>query len=176
MAMVSINGLKMSEELCLVRLRAASRGSSLMPAFCNLLAGSQVNIPFLSAEYQAGGIQTICCVDAAHQPLLEKLLNAAPMLQERVEYTAGVGLLTLFPHQSRLKLFGLSLRALAQADLRIFATASSVGALTYVLDYARLDQAAAAIKACCKLSRNHAPISAEFAIAQGTRRRPGGKG
>lgn len=174
--MVSINGLKMSEKLCLVRLRAETRGSGLMPAFCKLLAGSQVNVPFLSAEYQAGGIQAICCVDAANQALLKRLLDAAPVLQAHTEYTAGVGLLTLFPHQSRLKLFGLSLRALAQADLRIFATASSVGALTYVLDYDRLDRAAAAIQACFELTRNHSPFKSECTIAQGTRRRPGCKG
>jgi hypothetical protein len=170
--MASINGLKISGELCLVRLCEESRGSGLLPAFCSLLAGSQINIPFLSAEYQAGGTQAICCVDAAHQVLLKKVLSADPMLHARAEYTAGVGLLTLYPHQSRLKLFGRSLRALARADLRIFATTSSIGALTYVLDYARLEEAASVMQACFKLARNHAPFKAEFTIAQGTMRRP----
>jgi aspartokinase len=170
--MASINGLKISGELCLVRLCEESRGSGLLPAFCSLLAGSQINIPFLSAEYQAGGTQAICCVDAAHQALLKKLLGADPMLQKHVDYTAGVGLLTLFPHQSRLKLFGRSLRALAQADLRIYATASSIGALTYVLDYARLDKAVAVMQACFALAGNHAPFKADFTVSQGTMRRP----
>jgi aspartokinase len=176
MAMVSINGLKISGELCLVRLHAESRGSGLVSAFCSLMAGSQMNIPFLSAEYQTGGIQAICCVDAVHQALLKRLLSADPMLQARTEYTAGVGLLTLYPHRSRLKLFGRSLRALAQADLRIYATASSIGALTYVLEYARLDKAAAVMQARFELAENHAPFKAEFTIEQGTLRRPGHKG
>ena len=176
MAMISINGLKISGELCLVRLRAESRGSGIVSAFCSLLAGNQMNIPFLSAEYQSGGIQAICCVDAAHQALLKKLLSADSMLQEHAEYTAGVGLLTLYPHQSRLNLFGRSLRALAQADLQIFATASSIGALTYVLDYAQLDKAVAVMQACFELAGNHAPFKAEFTIAQGTMRRPGREG
>jgi aspartokinase len=175
MARISIKGLKISEALCLVRLHAEFRGSGLLPAFCNLLAGSQINMPFLSVEYQAGGIQAICCVDATHQALLTRLLSAEPMLQERTRYTSGVGLLTLFPHQSRLKLFGRSLRALAQADLRVFAMASSVGALTYVLDYARIDKAAAVMQACFELAENHAPFKAEFAVAQGTQRRPPGR-
>lgn len=173
--MTSINGLKISGELCLVRLHAESRDSGLLPAFCSLLAGSQMNMPFLSTESQVSGIHTTCCVDAAHQALLKRLLSAEPLLQERAEYTAGVGLLTLFPHQSRLMLFGRSLRALAQADLRVFAMASSIGALTYVLDYARLDKAAAVMQACFELAGNHAPFKAEFTVAQGTQCRPGRK-
>ena len=172
MATIGIKGLKISEELCLVRLRAGPRSSGLLPAFCSLLAGSQINMPFLSAESQPGGILAICCVDAAQQPLLKRLLSAEPVLQERAECTAGVGLLTLFPHQSSLRLFGRSLRALAEADLRIFAMASSIGALTYVLDYAQLDKAAAVIQVCFELSPNHAPFRAEFAVTQGTQLRP----
>jgi aspartokinase len=173
--MTSIDGLKISGELCLVRLRTGSRGSGLLPAFCRLLAGSRINMPFLSAESQDGGIQAVCCVDAAHRTLVRRLLRVEPSLQERTEFTPGVGLLTLFPHRSRLTLFGRSLRALTQADLRVFAMASSIGALTYVLDYARLDKAAAVMQACFELAGNHAPFKAEFAVAQGTQRRPGRK-
>ena len=172
--MISIKGLKISGELALVRLREESRGRGLLPAFCSILAGSQINIPFLSAEYRAGGIQAVCCVDTAHRALLKKLLSAEPVLQKRAEFISGVGLLTLFPHQSSLKLFGLSLRTLAKADLRVFAMASSIGALTYVLDYARLDKAAEALQACFELAGNHAPFKAEFAVSQGAQRRPEG--
>jgi hypothetical protein len=174
MAMTSIKGLKISGELGLVRLRAESRESGLLPAFCSILAGSQMNISFLSAEYQAGGIQAACCVDAAHRALLKRLLSTEPALQKRAEYISGVGLLTLYPHQSSLKLFGLSLRTLVKADLRVFAMASSIGALTYVLDYAQLDKAAAVMQTRFELAENHAPFKAEFAVAQGTQRRPGG--
>ena len=171
--MHNIKGLKISGELCLVRLHAESQDSGLLPAFCSLLAGSQMNMPFLSTESQSGGIRTTCCVDAAHQTLLKRLLSAEPLLQVRAEYTAGVGLLTLFPHQSSLILFGRSLRALTQANLRVFAMASSIGALTYVLDYARLDKAAAVMQAWFELTGNHAPFKAEFTVSQGTQRRPG---
>ena len=172
--MTSIKGLKISGELGLVRLRAEFRESGLLPAFCSILAGSQINIPFLSAEYQAGSIQATCCVDAAHRDLLKRLLSSEPDLHKRTEYTSGVGLLTLYPHQSSLKLFGLSLRTLVKADLRVFAMASSIGALTYVLDYAQLDKAAAVLQTRFELAENHAPFKAEFAVAQGTQRRPGG--
>ena len=176
MATIRIGGLKISGALCLVRLRAESRNRGLLPAFCSLLAGSQMNIPFLSTESRNGGIRATCCVDAAHQTLIKNLLRADPVLQQgHAEFTGGVGLLTLFPHQSRLTLFSRSLRALTQANLRVFAAASSIGALTYVLDDARLDKAAAIMQACFEFVGNHAPFKTEFTIAQGTMRRPGHK-
>ena len=159
--MTGINGLKISGELCLVRLYEDSRGSGLLPAFCSLLAGSQINMLFLSTESDAGGTRTTCCVDAAHEALLKSVLRAEPILQERAEFTAGVGLLTLFPHRSRLTLFGRSLRALAQAGLRVFAVASSVGTLTYVLEYAQLDKAADVMQACFEFAGNHSPFKAD---------------
>ena len=162
--MTGINGLKISGELCLVRLYEDSRDSGLLPAFCSLLAGSQINMLFLSTESDAGGTRTTCCVDAAHEALLKSVLRAEPMLQERAEFTAGAGLLTLFPHRSRLTLFGRSLRALTQADLRVFAVASSVGTLTYVLEYAQLDKAAEVMQACFEFAGNHAPFKADLLL------------
>ena len=130
-------------------------------------------MPFLSTESGAGGIQVSCCVDAAHLALVKQLVDADPLLPEHVAYTPSVGLLTLYPHQSSLKLLGLSLSALIKADLRVFALGSSIGALTYVLDYARMDKAAAVLQSCFKLAGNHAPFRAEYVVAQGTQVRSG---
>jgi len=173
MAKIDIKGLKISGELCLVRLRKRAPANHLLPAFCALLAGSQINMPFLATENSVDGIQAAGCVDAAHLALIKRLIDADPAMPKHVKYTPGVGLLTLFPHQSSLKMFGLSLRTLAKADLRVFALASSIGALTYVLDYSRMDKAAAVLQMCFKLAENHAPFRAEFVISQGTRTRSG---
>jgi hypothetical protein len=163
-----IKGLKISAELTLVRLHQIPRSKRLVPAFCSRLAASRINIPFLSTASRADGIQVTCCVDAVHHALVKKLVDADPLLAEHVAYTPGVGLLTLYPHQASLKLFGLSLSALTKADLRVFALGSSIGALTYVLEYNRIDQAASVLQSCFKLADNHAPFRAEFVVAQGT--------
>ncbi len=172
-AKIRIKGLKISGELCLVRLRKQHPVNGLLPAFCGLLAGSQINMPFLATENRTAGIQAAGCVEAAHLALVKRLIDADPALSEHVNYTPGVGLLTLFPHQSSLKMFGLSLRTLVKAQLRIFTLASSIGALTYVLDYARMDKAAAVLQKRFKLADNHAPFRAEFVVSQGTRSRSG---
>jgi aspartokinase len=173
MAKISIKGLKISEVLFLVRLRTTPPENRLLPAFCSLLAGSRINMPFLSTVSRAGGLQVTCCVDAAQRVPVEQLINAHPILSQGVEYTPGIGLLTLFPHQSNLKLLGLSLSVLAKADIRVYALASSIGALTYVLDHSRLDKATAALQTRFELAENHAPFRAEFVVSQGTQTRPG---
>ncbi len=173
MAKISIKGMQISGELCLVRLRKQRSDCRLVPVFCSLLASGRINLPFLSTEYRAGGVQAAGCVDVAQQALLKRLIAADPGLAEHVEYTSGVGLLTLFPHQSSLKFFGLSLSTLAKAGLRVFALASSIGALTYVLDYDRLDHAADVLQTCFDLVGNHAPFRAEFVVSQGTQPRSG---
>ena len=173
MSGMRIKGLKLSEELCLVRLRRTAPAGRMVPAFCSLLAGSRLNTPFLTTEYRAGSVVAACCVAAADRAQLERLVAVDPELSGAVTFTRGVGLLTLYPHQSNLEMFGRSLRVLVKAGLSVYGLASSIGALTYVLNYDGLDRAAKALQACFELAGNHAPFRAEFVVEQGTVTRPG---
>lgn len=168
-----IKGIKISGECCLVRLQAAAPMSDLPPRFCHIMAGRRINLPFISMVHRAGGSRVACCVDAAQQAEVQQALDAHPTVKAHVSYTPGIGLLTLFPHRSSLTLLGLSLRALAGADIRVLELASSIGALTYVLDHSKLDQAADVLKSCFGLAENHAPFRADFVVTQATRARPG---
>lgn len=170
---IQIKGLKISGALCLVRLHNSTSAINWLPAFCSAMAGSQINLPFISTDRQASGIQAACCVDAKHQMLTKKLVDADPVMKAHVSYIPDVGLMTLFPHQSSLKLFGMSLRTLSRENFRVLAMASSISALTYVLDYSQLDAAAELLKSCFKLEGNHSPFRAAFVVCQGTQHRPG---
>jgi hypothetical protein len=123
--------------------------------------------------HRAKANRVTCCVDATQQAAVQQALDAHPTVKAHVSYTPGIGLLTLFPHRSSLTLFGLSLRALAGADIRVLELASSIGALTYVLDHSKLDQAAEVLKSYFKLEGNHTPFRADFVVSQSTRPRPG---
>lgn len=170
---MQINGLKISAELCLIRLHHCTRDIHRLPAFCGIMAGSRINLPFISTAHQANGIQAACCVDARHQALTRQLVDADPMMNGHVSYIPHVGSLTLFPHQSSLKLFGMSLRVLSRENFQVLEMASSIGALTYVLDYARLDAAAELLRSCFNLDVNHSPFRSEFVVCQGTQLKPG---
>jgi len=173
MGKVHIKGLKISEELCLVRLRKTAPADRLVPAFCGLLSGSRINMPFMTTAFKEGRMQAACCVAAADRVSLKRLIDSDPKLSPMVVFTREVGLLTIYPHHSSLELFGHSLRALFKAGLQVHAMASSIGALTYVLDYRQLEKAAAVIEIRFDLGDNHAPFRAEFVVAQGTQSRPG---
>lgn len=172
-AEVRIKGIKISGECCLVRLQAAAPMSGLLPRFCRIMAGRRINLPFITTMHRAGVSRVTCCVDAAQQAQVQQALDAHSTVKAHVSYTPGIGLLTLFPHRSSLTLLGLSLRALAGAGIRVLELASSIGALTYVLDHSKLDQAADVLKSCFRLVGNHAPFKADFVVTQTTRPRPG---
>jgi hypothetical protein len=172
-AAAHIKGLKISGEHCLIRLHKAPPATDLLPVFYDTVAGGRINLPFISSTHPAGGIQAACCVDVAHQVRIRQLLDNAPLLKPHISYIMGVGLLTLFPHQSSLSLFGRSLHALLRDNIRVLAMATSIGALTYVLDYAQLERAAAILTLHLNPDRKHSPVKAQVVTAQETQRPPG---
>ena len=169
---IQIKGLKISSELCLVRLHGSTQEFHRLPAFCAIMAGSRINLPFISTAHQANGVQAACCVDAEHQALIRQLVDADPMMNGHVSYVPHVGLLTLFPHQSSLRLFGLSLRALSGENIQVLEMASSISALTYVLTYDGLEAAAQLLAADFNLNGNHSPFRSEFVVCQATQLKP----
>jgi len=173
MTEIQIKGLKISRELCLIRLYFSTQDIHRLPAFCGLMARSRINLPFISTAHQANGFQAACCADARHQPLIRQLVDADSTLSGQVSYIPHVGSLTLYPHQSSLKLFGMSLRVLTRENFQVLEMASSIGALTYVLDYAQLDAAAELLGACFNLVGNHSPFRSETVVCPATQRKPG---
>jgi len=173
MSELKIRGLKLSGELCLVRLHHSPTVMNRLPAFCAIMAGNRINLPYVFSAPCSGDFQAACCVDAAHETLIKEMVDADPMLKARISYIPAVGLLTLFPHQSSLKLFMLSLRALHRENFQVMEIGSSIGALTYVLPYRQLDAAADVLKSVFKLDGNHTPFRTEMRICQGTQIRPG---
>ena len=150
-------------------------GSDLAPALCGLLAGYRINLAFMTSAWRADGVQVAGCVAATERTRVKALVEGAAALAGRATYTRGVGLLTLYPHRSSLAMFGRSLNALLKSGCRVFAMASSIGALTYVVDYGQIDQAAAILKERFNLAGNHAPFRAEFAVSQSADPCPGGE-
>lgn len=173
MTNLQIRGLKLSRKLCLVRLHHSASAINRLPAFLAIMAGSRINLPYVFSAPCSGAIQAACCVDAEHQTLIKQMVDADPMIKAQVSYIPEVGLLTLFPHQSSMKLFMLSLHTLRRENFRVMEIGSSIGALTYVLPYHQLDAAAEVLKSLFKLDGNHAPFRAETMVCQGTQIRPG---
>lgn len=169
---ISIKGLKISEALCLVRLHHSTPTTHRLPAFCRIMAGSLINLPYISQTCQSDGVQAACCAEAVNYPRIVQLMDTEPMMKGHVSYVPDVGLLTIFPHQSSLKLFLLTLHTLCKNNVRVLETGSSIGALTYVLPYAQLDEAADMIQARFQLDEHHSPFKADFVVCQSAQVRP----
>ena len=166
MEKIKIEGIKLSNELFQVNLRNRSTQENTISQFCQILAANQINIPFLSTTYLGRRMQVSCCVAVEDKSRVRNLFNSEPELGGEVEFTPSVGLLSVFPHQSSLKIFGLSLYAIGKARLPLYGLASSLSALTFITDYLHLDKAAETLEEYLELPSNQRPIRSEIRVRQ----------
>jgi hypothetical protein len=157
----SIGGLKLSLELIQVRLFPDS-GTSVTGMFSRL-AGHQVNLIGVMLDAFDGRINGVCYISVEDRQLAEQALQP---FEGSYEFQSPIGLLTIFPHQSRSELMGLLFSALGHAGLPVYGIASSLSSLTITTDYHRLDDAVSTVCQVVALPDNHAPFRPEFRVKQ----------
>jgi hypothetical protein len=157
----SIGGLKLSLELIQIRLFSNS-GTSVTEMFCRL-ADQQVNLIGVILDAVDGQMTGVCYISIEDRPAAEQALQPFEGLYE---LQSPVGILTLFPHQSRSELMGYLFSALSQAGLPVYGIASSLSSLTITTDYHRLDDAVSTVCQIVSLPDNHAPFRPEFRVKQ----------
>ncbi|MGD8984069.1 MAG: hypothetical protein PVH99_08340 [Desulfobacteraceae bacterium] len=166
MEKIKIEGIKLSNELFQVNLRNRSNQENTISQFCQILAAHQINIPFFSTTYLDQRIQVSCCVAVEDKHRVRNLIDSEPELGGDVKFMPSVGLLSVFPHQSSLKILGLSLYAIGKARLPLYGLASSLSALTFITDYIHLDKAAATLEQYLELPSNQRPFRSEIGVRQ----------
>jgi hypothetical protein len=123
-------------------------------------------MPFLSNTYLRQRIQLSCCVAVEDRHRVRNLIDSELELGGDVKFIPSVGLLSVFPHQSSLKILGLSLYAIGKARLPLYGIASSLSALTFITDYIHLDKAAETLEQYLELPSNQRPFRSEIAVRQ----------
>lgn len=146
-----INGIKFSPELVLLSLADSAGDSPSMGTICRIL--NRINMPFITA-----GQGHACCVPAGEIDRAQALAGVDERLVSRLRLMYGVGLLSIFPHRSSLKVLGLSMRALGNVHVPFFGMASSLAALTFVVRYGQLDAAAASLAEYLALPDGYVPL------------------
>ena len=141
-----IEGIKLSNELIAITFRNFSDSENLLSHVCQLLALNQINMPFLSVTRIGKKNQLSCCFSAEEKDRVKDLIHSEPRMSSTAEFINAVGLLSIFPHQSSMKILGLSLHAIGKARLPIYGLASSLSALTFVMDYSHLTNAVASLR------------------------------
>lgn len=163
---VRINGIKLSTELVQVHIFNLFFPQDSRALFFKLLAQYQINIPFILVRGMGEKIRGSCCVAAEDINRIKKIVAGKPKLAENLEFIPGVGMLTIFPHYSNLKLLGLSFYLFGKLRLPVYGMASSISSLTFITDYSRLDEAVATLLEYTDLPPNHAPFRPEIHVVQ----------
>jgi aspartokinase len=163
---MAIDGIKLSPPLLAVRVRNDPALPDLTPRLCRLLTIARVNIAFMTASSTDAASCALCCIDPGQHGKVAHLIEQDDELKAAVRFQGQVGLLTLFPHRARLKILGLALQYLNHKNIGLLGMASSISALTFVIEYAHLEDAAAILRDRLDLPWNPAPFRAEFAVRQ----------
>jgi aspartokinase len=158
-----INGVKMSEPLVLMRVRPRQGAWDVMPALCRMLTDLAVNIAFMTSTGLENQHSAVCCIDPSDRPRVAAGLSQDADLCASVHIEPGaVGLLSIYPHQASLAVLGAAIQALNESGTGVHAMASSISALTFVIDCVHLDRAAAILTDTMKLPPDTTPLQTKF--------------
>jgi aspartokinase len=142
---IKIGGVKISDKLLRICVVLPVNLSSETSRIFRILAEEKIPMLFLTIDRKGGDISTSCCVDLEHEDRARVLIESDSVLKDHARFTPDVVLLSMFPHQSQLVVFGVSLHALGKANLPILDFSSSLAALSFVLKYKHLKRALTAL-------------------------------
>jgi hypothetical protein len=166
MGKISINGLKLSTPLVLIRVRLQQGALAAMPAFCRMLADLAVNIAFMASGDWDDTCSAFCCIDPTDRSSVVAGLAQNTELRTCVHIEPDlVGMISIYPHRSSMAVLGASLQALNESGIGIYALASSISALTFIVGCLQTDRAADALAASLGLPPDTVPSRAELSAS-----------
>jgi aspartokinase len=163
---ITINGLKLSESLTLIRVKAPQAPPDAMSRLCHLLNEMRINIAFLASADADSAQPALCCIESSDKAAVATMVGSRTDLSDFVCFGGAVGLLSLYPHQASLKVLGIALQAFGDSGIPIHGLASSIGALTFVIDNDRLEEGVGVLAGCMTLPPNPASLRAGFKVRQ----------
>lgn len=157
----SVGGLKLSEEL--IQIWFSPQGENRLEDMLRRLADRQVNVIGLTIDAVEGRIGGGGWIRSEDRKRAEEVLESFPGCFSQMD---SVGLLTLFPVQSRSDLIRDVLSLWGETDLPLFHIAASPTSLILATDFRRLDEAVSVVCRVIALPENHAPFRAEYRVKQ----------
>ncbi len=155
---ISIGGLRFSSEQTQVSLSEFSADFSDFTSFLEKLAQDQISLPFLCIDTMLGAHASICMSREDFEQQRDQVSDTLQRYDLSPKLRNSTGSLTLFPHQSRLKILGAVLEIFGKQKLPIHSLCSSISALVVNTDYHELNNAAQALETVFHLPDNHSPF------------------
>jgi hypothetical protein len=156
-----VGGLKLSPEL--VQIRLVENDLFPITEMLQRLSDRQINLIGVIFDASEGHLAGVCNILAEDRLPAEEALHS---FTGCFEVSSSIGMMTIFPIQSRRDLLHSLLSALGQAGLPVYNFSSSLSSLTITTDFHRLDEAVAAVSRVIDLPENHAPFRPEFKVKQ----------
>jgi aspartokinase len=163
---ISINGLKLNGPFVALWIAASELKASTLAALYRLLAGNCVNIAYMTAGNAMADEPALCCIDRTEVAKLTALIDNDSQLRDRIRVGSDVGLLTLYPHRSSLKVLGSALQLLGEHEIVIYGMATSISALSFVVAFKQLETAGTILSRGLRLPDGATPIRDTIKIRQ----------
>jgi len=169
MEKLKIGGLKQSLELCQFDLRGVHSSKEIASKVSKLFLSQKINMEFLTYYQNKDSYhQLTFCISQDKFSATSKILqkeNFLPVGWE-IKSSKHVGIITIFPHQSALKILGVIMISWTAHAIPIYGIATSLSALSFVTDYQLIEKAIEVIQTLFHLPEDHAPLKPEIRYIQ----------
>ena len=162
-ARIPLDGVKVSEELTLIHPSTDALPEGGEAETLNLLSRSHIALFYLTMWRSESRSHLCFCLRPDLAAPAEQLISSTGVWTCR--RTAGIGLLAVYPHRHRWDVLTRSLRGFADAGIPVCGVGSTLAALTFVLPFSRLDQAAACLQDVFEIP-DHSPVQTDPAAMQ----------
>jgi aspartokinase len=167
---VRLGGMKQSLELCQFDLRGPDSPERIVPGVCRLLASQKINIAFLTYNHLKTEFhQLTMCARQSDFTRTSGILNATGALPRAwaIQSREHVGILTVYPHHSPIKIIGCVMVSWAASSIPIYGIATSLSAISFITDYHAIDKGIEVVQNSFQLPDDHAPIKPDLIYYQG---------
>jgi aspartokinase len=169
MEKLKIGGLKQSLELCQFDLKGVHSSEEIASKVSKLLLFKKINMEFLTYSTQRNNYHqlTFCVSQDKFSPVLKILKKEHSLpIDWEINSRGNVGIITLFPHQSAIKILGVIMVSWTSQSIPIYGVATSLSAISFITDYQLIDKAIQVIKDLFHLPVDHSPLKPEIRYVQ----------
>ena len=171
MEKLKIGGLKQSLELCQFDLRGPDSSEEIASGVSKLLVSQKINMEFITYYPNRNSYhQLTFCISQDKFSTTSEILKkegSLPIAWE-IKSRGHVGIITIFPHQSAIKIMGVIMVSWAEKSIPVYGIATSLSAISFLTDYKLIDKAIENIQDLFQLPEDHAPIKPEIRYYQST--------
>ena len=145
---ISIGRIKVSDRLQALAFSVAPDGCENFARLCRLAASAHVNLVFAGMGMDANSPSSLCCFRYEDSERLLASVVCDPELKTIGRLYPAVSIIDLFPHRHRINILGIALETLCRCRVDCLGLASSISALSFVVDYNLLKNAVTALSEC----------------------------